>query len=307
MSERSFVLIGQTDSGKSTTGSRIIVTSGSIDENEIFKAKNAANENNKGSFWLAYLLDIDEMERKRGITLGYTTYDFKYKDTDLKLIDVPGHQILVKEMILGASYANIAVLILSASKGEYESSLKGQTIEHTIICRALGISTLIVAINKIDESTEEEIERIKNDFSARIKKFRFKKIEFVPISAINGTNVDKLLDTIISIPFEIPIHKEIALSEDKCINTKFMFDDIPNLITSGFKCICHSKDSYFNVEFIEIKNDKFNFVTHKNSIDKNGAGKMIDVKLKILDDIKTITQNLVIRYQNQTIGLARVI
>lgn len=302
-----FVLIGNVDNGKSTLGSRLLISSGNISEDEIYKAKKEADKYKKGTFWLAYLLDIDDVERDRGITLGYTTYDFKYADKDLRLIDVPGHRDLVQEMVTGASIANVALLVLSAKLGEYEASLKGQAMEHTLIARGLGISTLIVVINKMDESTNEEYERIKLDISQKIKKFRFKTVKFVNVSAYYGTNIDQLLDLLINIDIENPKDKCVNIKNNKIIKTKFIFDNIPTLITAGFKCICHSKENHFNVEFVEIKNDKHNFVTHSNSIDKNGLPKLIDVQIQILDDIDTVSSNLVIRYQNQTIGLARVI
>ena len=115
-----FVLLGNVDNGKSTLAGRIIIDTQNIDLNEIEKARRESEKNGKASFWLAYLLDIDESERARGITLGYTFFDIKYKERDFKIIDVPGHHNLVQEMISGSSHADIAVLVLSARTGEYE-------------------------------------------------------------------------------------------------------------------------------------------------------------------------------------------
>lgn len=302
-----FVLLGNVDNGKSTLGGTILINSENISEVEVHKAKTEAEKNGKGTFWLAYLLDIDDTERERGITLGYTTFDFKYKNKDFKMIDVPGHKDLVHEMVIGASYANVALLVLSARRGEYESAIKGQAIEHVLISRGLGISTLIIAVNKMDESNESEFERIKKDFNSKIKKFKFKNIIYVPISAYYGTNIKQLLDTLIECNPEEPKDKQITIKE-KLANTKLLFDNIPILITLGFKCIAHSKTECFNIEFVDINNDNCKFVTQKNSIDKNGMPKLIDVKIKITDNINStqISSNLVIRYNNQTIGLARV-
>lgn len=298
-----FVLLGNVDNGKSTLAGRIIIETQNIDPNEVEKAKRESEKNGKATFWLAYLLDIDENERARGITLGYTFFDIKYKERDFKIIDVPGHHNLIQEMISGASHADIAVLVLSARTGEYESALKGQALQHTLIARGIGIQHLIVAINKIDtiDNPDERINDIKEDFTNRIKKFKYKSIEFIPISAYNGKNIDNLLDYISSVKIEEKKEKTFQINENSIIKTKMMFDSIPTLISSGFKCIAHSKDVYFNVEFIKIIIDKKSYITNKD------LGKLIDVEIKILDPVEEITSNLIIRQNDITIGLARVI
>jgi translation initiation factor 2 gamma subunit (eIF-2gamma) len=301
-----FVLLGNVDNGKSTLAGRIIIQTQNIDPNEVEKARRESEKNGKASFWLAYLLDIDESERSRGITLGYTFFDIKYKERDFKIIDVPGHHNLVQEMISGSSHADIAILVLSARTGEYESSLKGQALQHTLIARGIGIQHLIVAINKIDtiynsDDVDFKIDEIKKDFSQRIKKFKFKTVEFIPISAYNGIGIDRLLDSIASIKIEDKKDKMFQVNDNSIIKTKMMFDLIPNLISVGFKCIAHSKDIYFNVELVDIRNDKKSWIT------KNDIGKLIDVDIKILDSIEQITSNLIIRLSDVTIGLARVV
>jgi len=298
-----FVLLGNVDNGKSTLAGRIIIDTQNIDLNEIEKARRESEKNGKASFWLAYLLDIDESERARGITLGYTFFDIIYKERDFKIIDVPGHHNLVQEMISGSSHADIAVLVLSARTGEYESSLKGQALQHTLIARGIGIQHLIVAINKIDtiNNVDEKIDEIKKDFSERIKKFKFKSVEFIPISAYNGIGIDRLLNYLSSIKIEEKKDKIFSINDKSIIKTKMMFDLIPNLISPGFKCIAHSKDIYFNVELCRITNDKKSWIT------KNDLGKLIDVDIKILDPIDNILSNLIIRLSDVTIGLARVV
>lgn len=298
-----FVLLGNVDNGKSTLAGRIIIETQNIDPNEVEKAKRESDKNGKATFWLAYLLDIDDNERARGITLGYTFFDIKYKERNFKIIDVPGHHNLIQEMISGASHADIAVLVLSARTGEYESALKGQALQHTLIARGIGIQHLIVAINKIDtiDNPDERINDIKEDFTNRIKKFKYKSIEFIPISAYNGKNIDNLLEAISAVKIEEKKENTFKITENSIIKTKMMFDSIPTLISSGFKCIAHSKDLYFNVEFIKIIIDKKSYITNKD------LGKLIDVEIKILDLVEEITSNLILRQNDITIGLARVI
>jgi small GTP-binding protein len=316
-SKKTFVLLGNVDSGKSTLAGRILIDTKTVDESEINKVQRDAEKNGKQSFWLAYLLDIDESERERGITLGYTNYAFSYKEKQYEIYDVPGHKDLVQEMVMGSSHCNLAIIVLSARKGEYESSLKGQTLEHILITRGMGISSLIVCINKMD-LTDWDVDifnQIKNDFTERIKKFKFKHIEFCPISALSGDNIlnkkeynptESLMSIIESIKIEPSSDKYFDLTNIQTIKTKFIFDSIDGLITSGFTAIAHSKDKYYHICIKNIKNDKYNYVTEKNIIDLKGNSKLIDVEIEFIDKPEKIHCNLVIRTNEQTIGLAKI-
>jgi small GTP-binding protein len=312
-----FVLLGNVDSGKSTLAGRILIDTKVIDENEVIKVQREAEKNNKQSFWLAYLLDIDETERERGITLGYTNYAFTYQEKNYEIYDVPGHKDLVQEMVSGSSFCNLAIVILSARKGEYESSLKGQTLEHILIARGMGISSLIVCINKMDlvDWDIDIYNKIKNDISERIKKFRFKNISFCAISALSGDNIiskkdtspsDSLINLINNIKIDQLGDKYFELNNSTIIKTKFIFDNIDGLITSGFNAICHSKDKYYPIVFKNIKNEKFNYVTEKNIIDSKGNSKLIDVEIEFIDKPAKIHSNLIVRTNEKTIGLAKI-
>ena len=312
-----FVLLGNVDSGKSTLAGRLLIDTKTIDENEINKVQRESEKNGKSSFWLAYLLDIDETERERGITLGYTNFAFRYENKDYEIYDVPGHKDLVQEMVSGSSFCNLAVLILSARKGEYESSLKGQTLEHVLIARGMGISSLIVCINKmdIDDWNIDIFNQIKSDFSERIKKFRFKHVEFCPISAFTGENVvtkksfvptESLMDIIKTIKIEPSADKYLDLKSANTIKTKFIFDEIEGLITAGYRAIAHSKDKYYEIIIKQIQNEKYNYVTNKNIVDNKGNSKLIDVEIEFVDKPDQIHCNLVIRTKDKTIGLAKV-
>lgn len=313
-----FVLLGNVDSGKSTLAGRILIDTKAVDESEINKVQRESEKNGKSSFWLAYLLDIDDTERERGITLGYTNYAFAYQEKNYEIYDVPGHKDLVQEMVSGSSFCNLGIVVLSARKGEYESSLKGQTLEHVLIARGMGISSLIVCVNKMDlvDWDIEIFNQIKNDFTERIKKFRFKNIAFCTISAFTGENVviqksntqyiRSLMDIISEIKIESLVEKYFDLKDKQYIKTKFIFDDIEGLITAGYCAIAHSKDKYYPIIIKSIKNDKVNFVTNKNSIDNKGNGKLIDVEIEFVDKPEKIHSNIIIRTQDKTIGLAKV-
>lgn len=312
-----FVLLGNVDSGKSTLAGRLLIETNTVDENEVNKVKREAEKNGKGSFWIAYILDTDENERERGITLGYTSFPFNYNGKEYEIYDVPGHKDLVHEMVSGSSFCSLGLVVLSARKGEYEASLKGQTLEHVLIARGMGISSLVVCINKMDLVNWDTsiFENIKKDFTEQIKKFRFKNVEFCPISAFEGQNIAHrynqnnlcLLETIESIKIEESKDKYFNLTEGNTIKTKFIFHNIDNLITSGYTGIVHSKDKFYPIIFKNIQNDKFNFVTNKNIIDNKGMTKLIDVDIEFIEKPLEIHSNLVVRTEDKTVGLAKVI
>jgi len=316
---KKFVLLGNVDSGKSTLAGRLLIDTKTIDENEINKVQRESEKNGKSSFWLAYLLDIDETERERGITLGYTNYPFSFNQKSYEIYDVPGHKDLVQEMVTGTSNCNIAIIILSARKGEYEASLKGQTLEHILIARGMGISSLIVCINKMDinDWDIDIYDQIKIDFMEKIKKFRFKNIEFCAISAYSGENVvnkksysptESLMNLIENIKIEQAVEKYFDLVDKNVMKTKFIFDSIESfgLITSGFNAIVHSKDKFYPIIIKSIKNEKYNYVTQKNILDIKGNGKLIDVEIEFIDKPNKINSNLIVRTSDKTIGIAKV-
>jgi translation elongation factor EF-1alpha len=314
---RNFVLLGSVDNGKSTLGGRIKVVTGNISEDELEKFKNEANKRGLPSWYLAFILDSEESERETGKTHSYVTAEFQWKDIPLKMIDVPGHKDLISEMVTGASYADIALLVVSARKGEYEASLKGQIMEHILIARGLGISSIIIAINKMDsvDWNMTIYDHIKNDMTKRMEKFRFKNVVFVPISAYQGINISSednkpdvikdypnLLDTITSIPY-IPVkYNLLNIKGKKIIEAKFMFENIPTLITSGFRAMLHTKDRIHEVEIVEVTNGMFKFITESNN-----NHKLIDVKLEFLDNqVDEMYTNFIIRHSNKTIGIGIV-
>jgi len=222
-------------------------------------------------------------------------------------------------MITGSSNCNLAVIILSARKGEYEASLKGQTLEHILIARGMGISSLIVCINKMDicDWDIDIYNQIRIDFIEKIKKFRFKHIEFCSISAYSGENVvnkkiyaptESLINIIENIKIEPLIEKYFDLKNTNFVKTKFIFDSIESfgLITSGFNAIVHSKDKFYSIIIKLIKNEKYNYVTQKNILDIKGNGKLIDVEIEFIDKPDKVHCNLIVRTSDKTIGIAKV-
>lgn len=182
------VFVGNVDAGKSTLCGQIILPS--LEERVINEAKKIAKENKKESFWLAYLLDTDDFERIKGITVNYNKYPTTF---GYNIIDCPGHSDFVQHMIQGATMCDTAVLVVSCKNNEYERSLKGQTTEHALLVYTLGITKLIVAVNKMDPDWDSKrYTHVVEDMSKLLKNIGFKvkkEVTFIPISAYEGTGV----------------------------------------------------------------------------------------------------------------------
>lgn len=100
-------------------------------------------------------MDVNEEERTKGKTVEVGRAAFNLDRVRYTILDAPGHKGFVPEMLSGASQADVGVLIISARKGEFEAGFErgGQTREHALLAKTLGVNTLIVAVNKMDEST----------------------------------------------------------------------------------------------------------------------------------------------------------
>ena len=312
MATVNFVLIGHVDNGKTTCAGRILVDTKTIDEREVEKAIEDATNNGMRSWWLAYLLDIGE-ERKKGKTHEHTVIPIEYKGIKVNLIDVPGHRKYVKEMIAGTSLANLAVLICSAKKGEVESGIKGQTYEHLLLARAMGIGKLIVAINKMDhESVMWDMniyEDVKNKISKLISNLNFNQVQYIPISALEGTNVvnndinninnKSLMDLIITTKIN-PNRIIQTYEKQKKIKIKCKFMNIETIITPGYSCNIHSNDQ---VSYCTIKK----IYSNKPFISNIDASKgVIDVDIELAEpiDIKTF---VLLRDGDKTIGIGKIV
>lgn len=189
----SFVVVGHVDSGKSTMTGRLLLDLGEVDQRTIDKYRKEAEKEGKSSFALAWVLDTRTEERSRGVTIDIATKTFQTESTLFTIVDSPGHKDFVPNMIAGASQADYAVLVVDAAKGAFEAGLKGQTREHALLLRSMGVFRLIVAVNKLDTSqwNQDRFDEIKDQImgSLRALKFPEKNISFVPVSGLNGDNV----------------------------------------------------------------------------------------------------------------------
>jgi len=189
----SFVVVGHVDAGKSTMMGRLLLDLGVVDQRTVDKLRQEAEKIGKTSFALAWVLDQRTEERSRGVTIDIATNRFETDSTAFTILDAPGHRDFIPNMIAGASQADFAILVIDASTGAFESGLKGQTREHSLLIRSMGVSRIIVAINKLDTVSwsQERFDEIRNQVSGflSVTGFQAKNISFVPVSGLHGDNL----------------------------------------------------------------------------------------------------------------------
>lgn len=187
--------IGHVDSGKSTTVGNLAFQLGAIDARKMEKLKKEAEERGRGTFSYAYVMDLSAAERERGITI--TTSLMKLETTKhlLNVIDCPGHQDFIKNMVTGAAQADVGVVLVPCAKGEFESCISGGTLkDHIMISGVLGCRKLIVCVNKVDtiekDNQAARFDEVAKEMTAIISKSHPDKNPIIiPISGYLGINI----------------------------------------------------------------------------------------------------------------------
>jgi elongation factor 1-alpha len=173
----------------------------------------------------AFFMDRNKDERARGVTIACTTKEFFTDTFHYTIIDAPGHRDFIKNMISGASQADVALLMVPANKGGFETSIargnhkkgevQGQTRQHARLCHLLGIEQLIVGINKMDDKSvnygEERYKEIKSEVEKMLTKigYKVKKIPFIPMSGWKGDNLNTVSENMKWYKgFEVKIKKD---------------------------------------------------------------------------------------------------
>lgn len=190
---QNLAVIGHVDHGKSTLVGRLLFETGSVPEHVIDQYREEAEQNDKGGFEFAYVMDSLDEERERGVTIDIAHQEFSTDEYEFTIVDCPGHSDFVKNMITGASQADNAILAIAADDG-----VQPQTREHVFLSRTLGIDELIVAVNKMDvvDYDEDDFEQTVEDIKDLFRQVQFDPDDatFVPVSAFEGDNISEESD-----------------------------------------------------------------------------------------------------------------
>lgn len=174
-----------------------------VDERTMQKYAREATDLKRSSWFIAYIMDTIEEERLKGITVEVGRAIAKTEKKRYTILDAPGHRNYVPNMIAGVGQADVAILVISARKGEFEAGFDkgGQTREHALLARTLGVRKLIIAINKMDDITvqwsKERFDDIKNKLYQYLKSVGYnvaKDVITVPMSAMSQENVAVTID-----------------------------------------------------------------------------------------------------------------
>ncbi|MEO0332997.1 MAG: sulfate adenylyltransferase subunit CysN, partial [Bacteroidota bacterium] len=181
-----FTTAGSVDDGKSTLIGRLLYDSKAIFEDQLDAVEQASNNAGDENVNLALLTDGLRDEREQGITIDVAYRYFATPKRKFIIADTPGHIQYTRNMVTGASTANLAIVLVDARHGVVE-----QTCRHAFIASLLRIQHLILCVNKMDliDYGQEQFEKIQQDFMEFSSKLDIPDIRYIPISALKGDNV----------------------------------------------------------------------------------------------------------------------
>lgn len=181
-----FFTAGSVDDGKSTLIGRLLYDTGSILADQLEALQQSNRKNDDGTIDLAILTDGLRAEREQGITIDVAYKYFQTEKRKFIIADTPGHIQYTRNMVTGASTANLAIILVDARNGVVE-----QTIRHSYLVSLLGVSHVVICINKMDmEGYREEVfNTITENYKKMAAKLNLQEITFIPVSALKGDNI----------------------------------------------------------------------------------------------------------------------
>ena len=181
-----FITAGSVDDGKSTLIGRLLHDSKSIFEDQLTSITNTTRKRGSEGVDLSLLTDGLQAEREQGITIDVAYRYFATPKRKFIIADTPGHEQYTRNMVTGASTANLAIILIDARKGVLTQSRR-----HAYLASLVGIPHLVVAVNKMDlvDYSQSVFERICKDFAAFAENLNLHNITYIPMSALNGDMV----------------------------------------------------------------------------------------------------------------------
>jgi bifunctional enzyme CysN/CysC len=181
-----FASVGSVDDGKSTLIGRLLHDSKSIFEDQLEHIATVSKRRGNDYVDLALLTDGLRAEREQGITIDVAYRYFSTPNRDFVIADCPGHIQYTRNMVTGASTADLAIVLIDARHGVVE-----QTRRHSLLVSLLGVPHLVICVNKIDlvDYSEERFNEIRNQFTDFAQRLDLRDVMFIPISALDGDNV----------------------------------------------------------------------------------------------------------------------
>ena len=180
------ILCGHVDDGKSTLIGRLLLDSQAIHEDHKEEMQNRAQRRGLKEINLADLTDGLKAESEQGITIDVAYRYLSTPSNRLIIADAPGHVQYTRNMVTGASNADVAVILVDATKG-----LREQSYRHSAVASILGIEHIVVAVNKMDllDYDQEAFDELRDSFSTYLESLGLKSAQFIPVSALRGDNV----------------------------------------------------------------------------------------------------------------------
>ncbi|WP_223815801.1 sulfate adenylyltransferase subunit CysN [Adhaeribacter rhizoryzae] len=181
-----FITCGSVDDGKSTLIGRLLYDTKTIFEDQLQNIERTSQQRGEEYVNLALLTDGLRAEREQGITIDVAYRYFATPTRKFIMADTPGHIQYTRNMVTGASTANLAIVLVDARKGVIE-----QTCRHTFIASLLKIDHIILCVNKMDlvGFSEEVFNKIKADFETFISRLDIADVSYIPVSALQGDNI----------------------------------------------------------------------------------------------------------------------
>jgi sulfate adenylyltransferase subunit 1 len=181
-----FITAGSVDDGKSTLIGRLLHDSKSIFEDQLSAITHTSRKRGMEAVDLSLLTDGLQAEREQGITIDVAYRYFATPKRKFIIADTPGHEQYTRNMVTGASTANLAIILIDARKGVLTQSRR-----HAYLASLVGIPHLVVAVNKMDlvDYSQDIFERICQEFHLFVAGLNLKNIAYIPMSALNGDMV----------------------------------------------------------------------------------------------------------------------